>query len=136
MSEPWIIKKQQNRTKPKKMLEIELYRYRDLTLVGKIIYQDESLRCKGTICDTGGFAIKSNLYPAIGNDNKLFIRGGQRELFIRGGQRDLDDTAMCGRFSSKTDLDKYIINLKKALNKLNGGVCTERVLEKVFTKVL
>lgn len=61
-----------------KKLEIELYRYENLVF-GKVIYQDESLRVKGTIVEKDNFKIESRSGPAL-HGTRLFICGENKQF--------------------------------------------------------
>lgn len=125
-----MVRPRQSETVPKKMLDIELFVYGETLLVGKVLYQDESLRGDGVdtkhIYRGVGFTIGSYATPEMTQDT----------LYIRGIKRENDNQPIYRRFSNKEVLKTYVCNVKKALVEINKTSRTITEDSGVFKKVL
>lgn len=94
-----------------KKLEIELYRYENLVF-GKVIYQDESLRNKGTIEKKDDFKIESRLVPDL-EENRLYIRGAREKQ---------DNTVFSYQFLDSETAIKTCGKIKECVDSINCEV--------------
>lgn len=131
MSKAWEIKTNPPESHGKKMLDIEMFVYGETLLVGRILHQDESLRC---VSDTKliyqtpdyNLAVKSASAPAMDNIN----------LYLRGTKREKDNQPLFYKFDSAEQLKNYVCNVKKALHEINKTAKPAVAVEGAFKKVL
>ncbi len=125
-----VVRPKQVETIPKKMLDIELFVYGETLLVGRVLYQDESLRGDGInekrLYNVDGFHVSSYSTPELTS----------YALYIRGSNRSTDNQPMSLRFSNKETLKKYVCNVKKALAEINKASRVTTEDSGVFKRVL
>lgn len=125
-----MVRPKQAETVSKKMLDIELFVYGETLLVGRVLYQDESLRGDGVtqkhIYTGTDFRVDSYASPEMTVPT----------LYIKGSKHEDDNKPMYWKFTSTDVLKKYVCNVKKALAEINKTSKLTTEDSGVFKRVL
>jgi len=101
------------------LLIIKLTQHKN-TVAGKILIQDESLRCNSafsplTIAQNRFYRIMSYAFPSI--ENVQYTKNLTHDtLFIRGYEKDKDNNLFISKFKDEENAATFISNINKLLN--------------------
>jgi len=89
---------------------------------GRVLEQDENLRCGGTLYESNCLNIRSQCYPALCNGYEPC----SGELFVRGNERSKDDDWFAFAYWSEEDARIAIGNIKLGVAAINRNVKADR----------